>query len=600
MGLKKFFKGLFKSSSNKETSAKPVAATPVKKSSVAAAAAATSSASAPKTGEQQEQPVKVEHTVEEVQDIAEIDEIKDESNVQVIPEEAVPGTTEAAAAAAAAAATDAAPVEDDLDTYDFEEVHTHEAEEIEKTYKDVSDVASTRIGRDDPFTFGQRKLENEDDVWNHNAWDNVELTEDQIKELEVKIDAQKEHPVKDFDKKLVNENPAKYWDLFYKNNKENFFKDRKWLQIEFPSLYEATKADAGEKLIFEIGCGAGNTMFPILNQNENPKLRIHGSDFSPRAVELVKTSESFDAKHASASVWDLANAEGALPEGIEENSVDIAIMIFVFSALSPNEWDNALNNLAKILKPGGKILFRDYGRYDLAQVRFKKHRILEDNFYIRGDNTRVYFFTEEELREIFTKKFVEDRIGMDRRLIVNRKRQVKMYRCWLQAVFDVPTLEQATEEAAAAPAATAEEVPAVEAAAEEEKTEEVPVVEAEPVVEETPAVEEAQIEAEPAVEEETPAVETESEPIVEEQSSAVAPAVTEEPAVATEEPTVVEEATPAATEETTEEPVTEEATEEATEEESKESTPVPASAGSKKSSSNKKKNNKKKKKKGKK
>jgi tRNAThr (cytosine32-N3)-methyltransferase len=300
----------------------------------------------------------------------------------------------------------------------------------------MAEDAPTRIGRDDPFVFGQRHLTDENDVWAHNAWDNVEWGEEQVLEAQEKIQKQYENPVDDFDKNKYNSNPAKYWDLFYRNNRENFFKDRKWLQIEFPQLYDAIKKDAGQKTVLEIGCGAGNTMFPLLRENKNPLLKIVGADYSSRAVELVRESEDFDPKFADAQVWDLANEEGQIP--VEEHSVDIAVMIFVFSALAPSQWTQALENLAKVMKPGGVILFRDYGRYDLAQVRFKKGRLLDDNFYIRGDGTRVYFFTEEELREIFASKFTEDRIGTDRRLIVNRKRQLKMYRIWLQAVFSVP------------------------------------------------------------------------------------------------------------------------------------------------------------------
>ncbi len=91
-------------------------------------------------------------------------------------------------------------------------------------------------------------------------------------------------------------------------------------------------------------------------------------------------------------------------------------------------------------------MFRDYGRGDLAQVRFKKGRYLEENFYIRGDGTRVYFFEKDELIKIWTGKETEDaaagstgfeviNLGVDRRLLVNRAKELKMYRCWMQGRF---------------------------------------------------------------------------------------------------------------------------------------------------------------------
>ena len=331
--------------------------------------------------------------------------------------------------------------------------------------------------RSDPFSFGSRILEEGDNIFEFNAWDNVSVDDTYKAFSEEQFSKQRADPVSEFDRKRFNSNPEKWWNTFYKNNKTNFFKNRKWLAQEFPILSDIGRADAPAATVLEVGAGAGNSAFPILQNSQNPNLKIHACDFSKKAVELIRDHELYDTSKIQADVWDVAaspdSENGGLPPGLGEGSVDVVLMIFIFSALNPRQWDQAVRNIWRVLKPGGQVLFRDYGRGDLAQVRFKKGRWMEENFYVRGDGTRVYFFEQDELEEIWGGKkreteseadgedaelvaktadlevkdaepqsprpaFDVAHFGVDRRMLVNRLRRLKMYRCWMQAVFKKP------------------------------------------------------------------------------------------------------------------------------------------------------------------
>ncbi|TIC07723.1 methyltransferase [Wallemia mellicola] len=270
--------------------------------------------------------------------------------------------------------------------------------------------------------------------------DNVPRPDNEWELVQPHILFHREHKAPEGKVERINSNPSNYWNEFYKTHESSFFKDRQWLGLEFPDLMTLVgdKEATRDYRLLEVGCGAGNALFPLVESNSNPRLHLHGSDYSEQAVEVVKNNAMYSnppCGKVSASVWDLSDPSAEnLP--VEENSCDYILMIFVMSALHPDQFSTAINNVYKLLKPGGKILFRDYGRYDLAQIRMKKERLLQENFYCRGDGTRVYFFELDELNRLFNDHgFTTEKSESDRRLLINRKEEKKMYRVWQQAIY---------------------------------------------------------------------------------------------------------------------------------------------------------------------
>lgn len=263
----------------------------------------------------------------------------------------------------------------------------------------------------------------------------------------------------------LEHNAHQHWDKFYTQHQTKFFKDRHYLHKAFPhefgilyqnhdvinSVSSATvpvtavpisHMDANQDsnsdrfTVIEIGCGVGNTVLPLLElhpwitiqsssslstsssssispRTKTDKILLHvwGLDFSSIAIDLLKQDKRFlqaNQNHnhpprAHAAVWDITKH---YPKEIDHRlhqAGDISMLLFCFSAIAPSKMVQAAKHVADTLKPGGVLIFRDYGRYDEAQMKLgtSRKKRLGDNYYVKHDKTRVYYFELDDLRQLF-------------------------------------------------------------------------------------------------------------------------------------------------------------------------------------------------------
>lgn len=351
-----------------------------------------------------------------------------------------------------------------------------------------------------PVPLGGRVLTNPDCVFQHNMWDHVQWSEEEIQDARRRAEENSSERIPHEERAKYERDASQFWDDFYETHKNKFFKDRRWLFQEFPELLpprrgsdwpgdgdavsdRAAGKEEGEGLhttgvaavqpdkvevqlgkqevlpsnrqrpgagqnsdfpgelasfrILEVGCGAGNSVFPISNAIRDRGGFLYCCDFSSRAVQLVKDHPDYDDSLCHAFVQDVCDETDSFP--FPPHSLNVILLVFVLSAIQPHRVQGVVNRLSSYLKPGGVVLFRDYGRYDLSQLRFKKGQCLSENFYSRHDGTCVYFFTKEEVHDLFTSAgLVEEQNLEDCKLKVNRAKKVVMRRVWMQSKFRKP------------------------------------------------------------------------------------------------------------------------------------------------------------------
>ncbi|CAM8970520.1 unnamed protein product [Rhodiola kirilowii] len=268
-----------------------------------------------------------------------------------------------------------------------------------------------------------------------------DISEQQTPSKPVQIYPTERTGVSSFWKEKYEREARKYWDIFYKRHQDKFFKDRHYLDKEWGVHFSGK----GRKVVLEVGCGAGNTIFPLVATY--PEIFVYGCDFSSRAVELVKTHKEFMESRVNAFVCDLTVDD--LSAHISLSSVDIVTMIFVLSAVSPEKMSLVLQNIRKVLKPNGLVLFRDYALGDLAQERFScKDQRISENFYVRGDGTRAFYFSDDFLMCLFKENgFKVEEYGVCCKQVENRSREIVMNRRWVQAAFRLSNYANSTHAA---------------------------------------------------------------------------------------------------------------------------------------------------------
>jgi ubiquinone/menaquinone biosynthesis C-methylase UbiE len=114
----------------------------------------------------------------------------------------------------------------------------------------------------------------------------------------------------------------------------------------------------------DAGCGDGHIAIKVL-EDYNHKGTVYAVDIYDASIEDMETYKQEN------DVENLINIEADIPEGIpgvEDESIDVVLLVNVFHGFKASrKLDEAVMELARIVKKDGKIAIMDYKAWDVPK-----------------------------------------------------------------------------------------------------------------------------------------------------------------------------------------------------------------------------------------
>ena len=213
-----------------------------------------------------------------------------------------------------------------------------------------------------------------------------------------------------------------------------FFKERRALLEEFPQLKKT-----GIRIL-EVGSGNGSNVLPVLKHN--PSASVHATDPCETAVEDTKR-RIWEAGLSDRLTTEIQPTP-TMPCSAEYGPFDVVMILCTLSAIPGNDDSALLTAAASLLRPGGLVLIRDHGLYDMRHLRdMQRDAILIDPVrpaYLRpgGMHRRYYCLEDMQALAAAARLNVDD----NRYLCIrqhNHKRGIHMDRVYVHAVLRTST-----------------------------------------------------------------------------------------------------------------------------------------------------------------